>query len=64
MVKSVSLYVTQLHSILNSVCLSFQCQRLLKLRSVMMTPQNFTAVEPIKFISVTLSPSDEVGLVS
>ena len=30
----------------------------------MMSPQNFSVVEPIELVTVTLSPRDEGGLVS
>ena len=41
-----------------------QCRKLVKLTSSMMLPQNQAVLEPIRLLSVTISPRDDSGLVS
>ena len=45
-------------------CLPVQCRRILKLTTTMMSPHNFSAVEPVHLVTLNLSPKDETGLVS
>ena len=41
-----------------------QCRRILKLTTTMVSPHNFSAVEPVHLVTLNLSPKDETGLVS
>ncbi len=42
---------------------NLQCRRVLKLTSGMMSPENFSVVDPVNLVAVTLSPREDTGLV-
>ncbi len=62
------MYTCMLYVYMHVICIHafyyFQCRKILKLTSSMMSPENFSVVDPVNLVAVTLSPREDTGLVS